>query len=111
HIEHDYGSGWTPEGAGSLWTRLDERGIPYMSFEQYTRLVRELQDNAERDIFTIYNGSNWGLAGRELQQVVVVADGSPARPLSMTNAGPLLEPFFAELKPIDLGPTYEGTFR
>src|SRR5436305_543389 len=33
HNGHDYGSGWTPEGSGNLWARLDRQGIPYLSYD------------------------------------------------------------------------------
>jgi hypothetical protein len=111
HIEHEYGSGWTPEGAGSLWARLDERRIPYMSFDQYTGLVYELEGNAERNVFTIYNGANWGLAGREVEARIVAAQGSPARPPVTVNSAPLTEDFFTDFKPVELGLTYEQAFR
>lgn len=111
HIEHDYGSGWTPEGAGSLWARLDERHIPYMSYAQYTEVVYELQANAERNDFTIYNGADWGLAGRDVHSRLTVAEGSPARPPSAVNAALLDEDFFADLRPGNLGLAYDQAFR
>jgi hypothetical protein len=61
HIEHDYGSGWTPEGAGNLWARLDQKGIPYISYDQFTEVAKELQRNADRGLCTVYNGLDWGL--------------------------------------------------
>jgi len=40
-------------------------------------LVYELQGNAERNVFTIYNGSNWGLAGRAVEARMVVPRAAP----------------------------------
>src|SRR5262249_51226306 len=105
HIEHDYGSGWTPEGAGSLWTRLDERGIPYMSYDQFTELVYEMQDNAAQNVFTVYNGLDWGFANEELDDRPIVVAGTNACGPSKVNDFPLTEDFFAHLKRIELWET------
>lgn len=102
HIEHDYGSGWTPEGAGSLWARMEHRGIPYMSYQQFTEIAYELQDNAARGLFTIYNGPDWALSGRGVEIADIVTNGSEARPPLTANNGRLNEDFFAGLMPIDL---------
>ncbi|MFM9888305.1 MAG: hypothetical protein ACKVQT_35205, partial [Burkholderiales bacterium] len=39
HIEHGKGSGYSPEGADTLFARLDANKIPYLSFEQYREIV------------------------------------------------------------------------
>jgi hypothetical protein len=102
HIEHDNGSGWTPEGADRLWARLEERRVPYMSYDQYVTLVHELQDNSNRNVFTIYNGPNWGLATAAVEDRLVVAENSAARPRSKMNTAPLDEDFCTELTRVDL---------
>ncbi len=64
HLEHGTGSGWTPEGARALFTRLDEQGVPYMSTNGYrswaARIVR-----AGRKAQPV-NGPDWGLASADL---------------------------------------------
>jgi hypothetical protein len=98
HIEHAYGSGWTPEGAGSLWQRLEQRGIPYISYEQFTELVYELQDNSEKSHFTVYNGLDWGFAGEPLETRQIVGPGISRRPRVKVNDSPLSDDFPGNLR-------------
>jgi hypothetical protein len=91
HIEHGHGSGWTPEGAESLWARLERLGIPSLSYEQFLEIVYELQDNAREGLFTLYNGSDWGFANRPLECNTVVYEGTVSRPANRVNEGRLAE--------------------
>jgi hypothetical protein len=77
HIEHDCGSGWTPEGGASLWRRLAERGIPCLSNQQFNELIFELQNNAEKNQPNIYNDSGWGFESEDVSCGTVVYKGSP----------------------------------
>jgi hypothetical protein len=99
HIEHDYGSGWTPEGAGSLWARLSERGIPFISYRRFKELVFEMQDNAEQNRWTLYNDPDWGFAGCELECRIVAEEGRPPPPPAQVNKTPLDEDFLTRLVP------------
>lgn len=93
HIEHDYGSGWTPEGSSSLWARLDQRGIPYIRYDDSMEIVRELQHNASEGRFTVYNDLNWGYFDREVECHLMIGPNAPARPPLRLNTGPLEEAF------------------
>ena len=96
HIEHDHGSGWTPEGSSNLWSRLDQRGIPYIRYDDSMEIVRELQRNASEGRFTVYNDLNWGYFDREVECHPIVRPDTPPRPPLRSNAGPLEEtPDFA----------------
>jgi hypothetical protein len=93
HIEHDYGSGWTPEGAGSLWSRLMERGIPFLSYHQFNERVFEMQENAASARFTVYNGPDWGFDSHELECRTMVEEGSPRHAPTRVNEAALDEDF------------------
>jgi hypothetical protein len=87
HIEHDYGSGWTPEGSGTLWARLDEKRIPYIRYEQAMQVIRELQANAEIGRFTVYNDLDWGFFfENDIASSQVVSKGMPSRRSSRDNS-------------------------
>jgi hypothetical protein len=99
HIEHDYGSGWTPEGAGSLWSRLMERGIPFLSYQQFNERIFDMQDNAERDRFPVYNDPDWGFDGHDLECRTMVEESSPPRSPARVNETTLDEDFLPTLVP------------
>jgi hypothetical protein len=64
HLEHSQGSGWTPEGSGTLFSRLDASGVPYLSTNGYRRWARKLVRAGRRA--QPINGDDWGLASRKL---------------------------------------------
>ena len=75
HLEHESGSGWTPEGEDKLRRRVDARGIPWVD----ARVVMELaayMSSLDRPM--ILNDSSWGSGLHELreQTVQVVGDQS-----------------------------------
>ena len=75
HLEHESGSGWTPEGEDKLRRRVDARGIPWVD----ARVVMELaayMSSLDRPM--ILNDSSWGFGLHELpeQTVQAVADKS-----------------------------------
>jgi hypothetical protein len=65
HLEHSEGSGWTPEGATTLWRRLESAGVPYLSTREYHRRARSIV--LSRRGFQPVNGPDWGLAALELE--------------------------------------------
>lgn len=89
HIEHDYGSGWTPEGSNSLWARLEQHGIPYINY--IGEIAKELQRHHAEAHFTVYNGLDWGFFGREIDCVDLVQQGTAYRPPVGINNGPAQE--------------------
>ena len=68
HLEHEVGSGWTPEGDALLRRRIAERGIPWLD---------------SRDVFVwsaymhwldrpmIFNTSDWGFGAVSLSETVI----------------------------------------
>jgi hypothetical protein len=66
HLEHSSGSGWTPEGSESLFSRLDRSGVPYLSTNAYRRWARKLVRNG-RGAAAI-NRDDWGLASFDLPE-------------------------------------------
>ncbi len=108
HIEHDHGSGWTPEGEGSLRERLDALGIPYIWYGPYIELIYELQDNAEAKLVTVYNKVDWGLDAREVECRMLVEPDSSPRPPTAVNEGQLDEDFLKELIPVTPGIRFDG---
>jgi hypothetical protein len=59
HIEHDIGSGYTPEGQKTLYERLNRAGIPILNIGLL--LDRAVRARRERGTL-IYNTESWGLA-------------------------------------------------
>jgi len=71
HLEHDSGSGWTPEGARALSRRLNRAGIPYLTGSSYDRLARAIL--RKEQAFHPFNGEDWGLASADLKIIEPVA--------------------------------------
>jgi hypothetical protein len=102
HIEHDHGSGWTPEGEASLRDRLDGLSIPYIWYDKYFELIYELQDKAKAKCFTVYNETDWGFVGEKIESRNIVDKDTSRRPPSKVNDGPLTEGFLNGLPYIRL---------
>jgi hypothetical protein len=69
HLEHEVGSGWSPEGEALLRRRIAERGITWVDAATvyvWAAYMRWLQRPM------IFNGSDWGLA------TALVTEHSPA---------------------------------
>jgi hypothetical protein len=96
HIEHDHGSGWSPEGAASLWERIGRVAIPYLDMDDFKRLVLEMQDNAAQGLQTTYCSLEWGFAAQGMPDELVAAPNQPARPAQSRNEAPLVEDPTAE---------------
>ncbi len=56
HLEHQQGSGWSPEGEKALNARLDRAGVPQLSHEQFQQWAIGMR----RDGGMIFNQSDWG---------------------------------------------------
>ena len=72
HIEHGVGSGWTPDGEAQLFARIEEAGIPYLGYEDFFRIAREIRAEAKAGRRTSFNDEDWGLAGERLPEIVCV---------------------------------------
>jgi len=65
HIDHEIGSGFTPEGQNQLFERLNTKGIPYLSNADLVKVIKELKT---RDRGVVYNQVNWGLSHLTLEE-------------------------------------------
>jgi hypothetical protein len=68
HIEHDMGSGWTPEGQKRLFDRLTAKGIGWLDWPVVTSWATEMERLGSTMIF---NRENWGLADDDLPETVL----------------------------------------
>lgn len=65
HIEHAVGSGWSKEGEAKLNARLEAKGIPQTSNQQFDYTSKGMR---MRRAPRIYNEPDWGLAGEVLRE-------------------------------------------
>ncbi len=72
HIEHCIGSGYTPEGQQALFARLESNGIPYLAWEDFVRVVTDMDRQRKTGKSVSYNTENWGISGLTLPEVTVV---------------------------------------
>ncbi len=70
HVEHDPGSGWTPEGKERLSERLHAKGVPCLDYGQVVAWLDQMR-RFERPL--IFNTADWGLAGDNLSETVLGA--------------------------------------
>jgi hypothetical protein len=68
HIDHERGSGFTPEGHLDLFRRLDRAHIPRLTDEEFDRLIAVMRRGPGDHVF---NGADWGLAGDRLEEIEV----------------------------------------
>lgn len=71
HIEHGVGSGYTPEGAETLFNRLRETGLPYLDWPDFLNLVEEMDEARKAGRPVLYNPTSWGLADEQLDETVI----------------------------------------
>ena len=70
HIEHEPGSGFTPESSDKLFARLEARGIPYLDWKKDAEpLIEEMDRDRAVGLKVGYNREDWGYAGVALQDV------------------------------------------
>ncbi len=65
HIEHATGSGWTPEGETKLYTRIAEKGIPWLSYDDVVEWARTMNQYNSPIIF---NHDHWGFGNETLRE-------------------------------------------
>lgn len=88
HIEHDAGSGWTPEEESKLFNRLRVQGVPYLSFEELKLWGQRCTQGKGPSII---NDENWGLGDLDLSENIirsVTKDVGVASPDSFNLAQP-----------------------
>lgn len=68
HLEHEKGSGWTPEGEAALRKRISESGITWLDYTTvhiWTMYMGWLRRPM------IFNGADWGLGGSTLSETIL----------------------------------------
>lgn len=70
HIEHDIGSGYTPEGQELLYERIARAGIPMLDMKLMLGRAFRASREGKR---LIYNTEDWGLASEELPETRIGA--------------------------------------
>lgn len=66
HLEHESGSGWTPEGEEKLRRRLDAKGIPWIDSRRVSELSAYMAHLGRPMIF---NNASWGFGDDVLPEV------------------------------------------
>jgi hypothetical protein len=73
HIEHGKGSGYTPEGAETLFNSLKARGIPFLSDAELRQVHFRIRDAARAGQGPLFNETSWGMALASLVDETVAA--------------------------------------
>lgn len=71
HMDHETGSGWTPDGRDALFERIDARGISYLRDSDLRNLALEAERDRRRRRPPVYNDERWGLVDVDLPDVEV----------------------------------------
>jgi len=69
HLEHEIGSGWSPEGEALLQRRIAERGITWLD-AQTVHIWATYMRWLGRPM--VFNGPDWGMAGQSFAEKTVV---------------------------------------
>jgi hypothetical protein len=80
HIEHAHGSGYTPEGADNLFSRLRAVGLPYLEYQDFLTLVNDMANTRRDGRPILYNLEEWGLADTVLREARPGASAGRASP-------------------------------
>lgn len=60
HIEHSPGSGFTPEYANLLFTRLKKQNIEYINNDGLDELISNMSEKTKKGEKVFFNGEDWG---------------------------------------------------
>ena len=72
HMDHSKGSGWTPEGAGDLFTRMEKLGVPVFTNEMLAREAGRLGVTRFRKPHALrYSDDSWGWSNVALDDRIV----------------------------------------
>ena len=69
HIEHEVGSGWTPEGQEKLFERMTQKGVPWLD---HTDVIRWACDMNRFGAPIIFNREDWGFASEGFKETLVL---------------------------------------
>ncbi len=81
HIDHS--SGYSTEGGEELFRRLDSKKIPYLSNQALAQIVSEMKNFKGK---VVYNGENWGMADRLLDETVIYRNNLNNRFLAASDS-------------------------
>jgi hypothetical protein len=76
HLEHDVGSGWTPEGYKQLSEQIARKGIQSIAFSDLALMVAQMR---RFHAPLIFNLDNWGLNDYELVEIFPARRTNAAR--------------------------------
>jgi FkbM family methyltransferase len=65
HLEHEHGSGWSPEGEAQLRRRIAERGVPWLDWADVAVCAAYMR-RFEKPM--LFNDEEWGLANVRLPE-------------------------------------------
>ncbi|MDH3414040.1 MAG: hypothetical protein OEM98_16350, partial [Gammaproteobacteria bacterium] len=85
HIDHDAGSGYTPEAADKLFARLEAKGIPCLDWmRDVMPIIREMEVTRRKGAVPMYNAENWGYGDIDLPDQIIrpAGGGRPGRAVS-----------------------------
>jgi len=78
HIEHEPGSGFTPESSDKLFDRLAARGIPYLDWHKDVEpMVAKMDEQRARGAPIRYNDADWGYANLRFAETRVHQKPTP----------------------------------
>ena len=66
HIEHSYGSGYTPQGWDSLWSRMQQRDVTVINWEDFRSITLDMEEDFQAKKRIELNAADWGMAGLDL---------------------------------------------
>jgi hypothetical protein len=74
HVEHDVGTGWTPEGYKELSARIAKKGIQMITFEDLAAMVAQMRRLRAPFVFNL---DSWGMADCNLPETSPVPVATP----------------------------------
>jgi len=89
HIEHSTGSGWTPEGAGQLFQRLQAKRIPIIEIGELLQWATQMR---RQNAPLVFNGDAWGIGKQSLSEQVI----TPSRRSDQAGAVAALSALWAK---------------
>lgn len=70
HIEHQIGSGYTPQGVNHLFDRLDKADIPYLTDEELFNIAVDAYQQKKNKILQ-FQKEDWGLIDQQLPEYAI----------------------------------------
>jgi hypothetical protein len=71
HIEHQIGSGYTPEGVDILFSRLKDKKIKYLSDDDLKNTIETMKQKKKVNKPLYYNNENWGFLKENFKEIWV----------------------------------------